>query len=90
MKATQNRGLQPAMDHLIENEGKPIPADGGASASSGTGAQPIDVDEDEDSEALRAALKLSKGDAPDVNNGEGTSEGAEAKVSKALLYLIIS
>ncbi|KAL0575584.1 hypothetical protein V5O48_006400 [Marasmius crinis-equi] len=26
LKATGNRGLQPAMDHILENEGKPVPA----------------------------------------------------------------
>jgi hypothetical protein len=57
VKATGGRGLQPAMDHILENEGKPVPSlsDVTTSSASGSSAQPMDVDEDEeDAEALRA------------------------------------
>ena len=64
------------MDHLIDNEGKPIP-----SADTSTGREVVNVDEDEDDEDLRAALNLSKGQ-PDANKGEG-STGEEAKVTTA-------
>ena len=72
LKATQNRGLQPAMDHLIENEGKPIPTN--PSADTGATNSAMNVDEDEDEEALRNALNLSKG----IDQSKGVE--AEAKV----------
>ena len=52
LKATGNRGLQPAMDHVIENEGKPVPDMQGVSESKGPA--PMDVD-DEDEDAKMAA-----------------------------------
>ncbi|KAH8104084.1 ubiquitin-related domain-containing protein [Cristinia sonorae] len=60
LKATGNRGLQPAMDHILENEGKPVPDISGVSETSGAsrpsagGGEPMDEDEDEDAAALRA------------------------------------
>ncbi|KAK7437387.1 hypothetical protein VKT23_018632 [Stygiomarasmius scandens] len=55
LKATGNRGLQPAMDHILENESKPVPSmdavSESASASNSGGA--MDVDDDEDMEALQ-------------------------------------
>ncbi|KAF8159397.1 ubiquitin-related domain-containing protein [Crassisporium funariophilum] len=54
LKATGNRGLQPAMDHIIEHEGQPIPDLSGVSEQpSGGGAMDVDGD-DEDTEALRS------------------------------------
>ena len=53
VKATGGRGLQPAMDHLLENEGNPVP-DLGSVTNSASTAQPMDEDEDEDAETLRA------------------------------------
>ncbi|KAI6013577.1 ubiquitin-related domain-containing protein [Pisolithus marmoratus] len=57
LRATNHRGLQPAMDHLLEHEGEPIPdagASGGSSLPSGSAAQStlaMDVDnDDEDAE----------------------------------------
>lgn len=41
------------MDHILENEGKPVP-DLGSVTSSSSSAQPMDEDEDEDAETLRA------------------------------------
>ena len=52
MKATGNRGLQPAMDHILEHEGQPIPDLGGVSEQASTSG-PMDVD-DEDAEALKS------------------------------------
>ena len=52
LKATGNRGLQPAMDHILEHEGQPIPDAVSEQASS---SGPMDVDnEDEDAEALKS------------------------------------
>lgn len=45
LRATNNRGLQPAMDHLLENEGKPVP--------DLSAAPPMDVDEEEEEEEER-------------------------------------
>ncbi|KAI6164516.1 ubiquitin-related domain-containing protein [Pisolithus thermaeus] len=60
LRATSHRGLQPAMDHLLEHEGEPIPeasASGGSSLVSEITAQStpaMDVDgDDDDAEALR-------------------------------------
>ena len=57
LKATSNRGLQPAMDHLIENEGKPVPDLSSVTSAASSrppqgGGDPMD--EDDDLEALRA------------------------------------
>ena len=52
MKATGNRGLQPAMDHILEHEGQPIPDLGGVSEQTSSSV-PMDVD-DEDAEALKS------------------------------------
>ncbi|KAG5643355.1 hypothetical protein DXG03_001037 [Asterophora parasitica] len=56
LKATGNRGLQPAMDHIFENEGKPVPDLGAVSevASSGARGDAMDVDDEEDADALRS------------------------------------
>ncbi|OAX35414.1 DNA-binding protein [Rhizopogon vinicolor AM-OR11-026] len=57
LRATNNRGLQPAMDHIIENEGKPVPDPSAAAPSASTG-EPMDVDgDDEDEEALRSLMR---------------------------------
>ncbi|CAL1714413.1 unnamed protein product [Somion occarium] len=58
LKATGGRGLQPAMDFILENEGKPVPDLSAVSSSrqatpSGGGGDAVDEDED-DAEALRA------------------------------------
>lgn len=62
MKATGNRGLQPAMDHILEHEGQPVPDLGAVSEKAGR-SEPMDVDEDdEDAEALKS-LGALKGNA---------------------------
>ncbi|KAF8902365.1 ubiquitin-related domain-containing protein [Gymnopilus junonius] len=78
LKATGNRGLQPAMDHILEHEGQPVPdlnAVNERSSASASAAMDVDAD-DEDIEALRS-LGVLKGDA-------GASEGGavEAKSIK--------
>lgn len=63
LKATGNRGLQPAMDHILEHDGQPVPdLSQATSAGAGSTGEPIEVDDDEDDEELRAALKISKGE----------------------------
>ncbi|KAI0074495.1 hypothetical protein K474DRAFT_1665336 [Panus rudis PR-1116 ss-1] len=86
LKATNNRGLQPAMDHILENESKPVPDLSSVSSAStqptggtggaGAGGEPMDEDEEE-LEALKAVY--GKGGA----GGEGGSGiGLEAKSIK--------
>ncbi|KAH7921179.1 hypothetical protein BV22DRAFT_1107326 [Leucogyrophana mollusca] len=89
LKATGNRGLQPAMDHILEHEGQPVPDPSASSAPSGSSDQPMDVDEDEeDAEALRS---LTKG-AGDVEAKVGdvaliVSVDIDAKLNH-ILYIV--
>ncbi|KAI0940721.1 hypothetical protein AcV7_003025 [Taiwanofungus camphoratus] len=58
LKATGGRGLQPAMDHILANEGKQIPDLSSVSASAApaadaSGGEPMDED-DEEMQALQA------------------------------------
>lgn len=77
------------MDHILENEGKPVPDLGsiGTSSSSSAPATGANIDEDdEDAVAIRAALGK-----PGASEGAGSSSatdpaGGDAKVSD-LLYL---
>ena len=76
LKATSNRGLQPAMDHILENEGNPVPDISAVTSSSsgpGTGTAGGDEDDD-DAEALQA-----------VYGAGGGSVDAQAKVRFLLL-----
>lgn len=62
LKATGNRGLQPAMDHILEHESQPVPDLGGVSESSGAGARnAMDVDDEEDAEALKSLGVVASG-----------------------------
>ncbi|KAF9006205.1 DNA-binding protein [Cyathus striatus] len=55
LKATGNRGLQPAMDHILEHEGHPVPDASAITETTATGGNRADEDEDdEDAEALKA------------------------------------
>ncbi|KAF9565906.1 hypothetical protein CPC08DRAFT_704335 [Agrocybe pediades] len=68
LKATGNRGLQPAMDHILEHEGQPIPDLSGVSEQASSSAAPMDVDEDdEDAEALKS-LGVLKADAVEAKS----------------------
>jgi hypothetical protein len=53
LKATNNAGLQPAMDHILENDGKPVPELGSIAAAQ-PAAAPGGGDDDEDMELLQA------------------------------------
>ncbi len=95
LKSTSNRGLQAALDFLVENEDKPVPADGG-SAPAAAKAQGGDGDE-EDEDELRAALGLSMaapGAAAESSaGGSGEGGGGVAQVRRSTLinsYLNIS
>ncbi|KAG6849617.1 hypothetical protein H0H93_006901 [Arthromyces matolae] len=52
LKATGSRGLQPAMEHILQNEGQPIPNLGAVTESSSIARN--DADDDEDADALRS------------------------------------
>jgi len=71
LKATNNRGLQPAMDHLVENEGNTVPDLSTVSSSTKPPGGGDPMDEDEDLEALRAVYGAG------AKSGDGE---AEAKV----------
>ncbi|KAI0675571.1 ubiquitin-related domain-containing protein [Trametes maxima] len=88
LKATGNRGLQPAMDFIIENEGKPIPdlssvSSSSVAAPSGGGGEPMDED-DEDIEALKAVYgkQIAAGGADASGSSTAGDAGAEAKSIK--------
>lgn len=54
LRATGHRGLQPAMDHLLEHEGEPIPDPSAAASATQPPIAPNQDDgDDEDTEALR-------------------------------------
>lgn len=73
LKATNNRGLQPALDHLTENEEKPVPDLSSVFAIQPAGGRDP-MEEDDDLEALRAVYGTGA-DGSDPNQSE-----AEAKV----------
>ncbi|KDR80793.1 hypothetical protein GALMADRAFT_1107099 [Galerina marginata CBS 339.88] len=67
LKATGNRGLQPAMDHILEHESHPVPDLSGVSEQAGS-STPMDIDEDdEDAEALKS-LGAIKGNAVEAKS----------------------
>lgn len=83
IKATNGRGLQPAMDFLLENEGKPVPELSTVSTSSSSqpsGGSGGDVD-DEDVEALQAVYGHKGGAEAQV---AAAAADVEAKVCTAL------
>ncbi|KAH9893190.1 ubiquitin-related domain-containing protein [Cubamyces lactineus] len=88
LKATGNRGLQPAMDFILENEGKPVPdlssvTSSSAPAPAASGADdPMDED-DEELETLKAVygkkLATGSGGSAPAASGAGNSAEGEAK-----------
>ena len=48
------------MDHIVENEGKPVPTDGG---SSNEPARPSAGGDDDDEEDFKLAMSLSQGES---------------------------
>lgn len=81
LKATSNRGLQPAMDFILENQDKPVPDL--SSVSSSSTSQPArtggDEDDDEDVEALKA-IYGHKGGVEAQSAAADAAADAEAKV----------
>ncbi|KDQ61906.1 hypothetical protein JAAARDRAFT_150857 [Jaapia argillacea MUCL 33604] len=80
LRATGGRGLQPAMDHIIEHEGQPIPDPSAPAAVSttpsagthGGAGEPMDED-DEELEALKAVY----------GKGAGSADAAAAAAAEA-------
>jgi hypothetical protein len=79
LRATNNKGLQPAMDFILEHNDDPIPdATSGATATSSTQphSEPTGDEDAEDAEVLRAAFGRSAA-------SEAVSDaGVEARVSR--------
>ncbi|KAF9517125.1 hypothetical protein BS47DRAFT_1371517 [Hydnum rufescens UP504] len=84
LKATSNRGLQPAMDHILENNDNPVPDLSVVSHSDppkhSTSGDAMDEDED-DAAVLRAAIGLSTGGTSQAG-GAVASATTEAKSIK--------
>ncbi|CAE7205089.1 unnamed protein product [Rhizoctonia solani] len=76
LKATNNAGLQPAMDHILENDGKPVPEL--SSITSSSAPPPQTGEDDEDLDALRAQY----GDAATSSSGGNPSAGGVAQSIK--------
>lgn len=89
LRATNNAGLQSALDHLEANEGKPVPdvaaqTAAAGSSSSGTGGVAGAGDYDEEEQAALLEMLKTKGQgAVDAATGSAPgSAGAEAKSIK--------
>ncbi|KAJ7065282.1 ubiquitin-related domain-containing protein [Mycena amicta] len=72
LKATGNRGLQPAMDHILEHDGQPVPDMTSVTESASRPSNPMDVDDDdEDADALKAlGLKAGEVEAKSIKCSE--------------------
>jgi len=84
LKATGGRGLQPAMDHILENDGKPVPELSSVSSSSAlapSGGEPMDEDED-DQEALRAVYGKTGAAGAAAAAAETAAEAKSIKCSE--------
>ncbi|KAI0291026.1 ubiquitin-related domain-containing protein [Multifurca ochricompacta] len=78
LRATNNKGLQPAMDFILEHNDDPIPdASTGTTATSSTQhpGDPMDEGDDEDAAALRAAYGIQ----PDTASQPGSGADLEAR-----------
>lgn len=81
LRATNNKGLQPAMDFILEHNDDPIPdftSGAAATSSAQPHGEPMNEDEDEDTAALRAAYGLRPGTANQADSGADP----EARVSR--------
>ena len=80
LRATNNKGLQPAMDFILEHNDDSIPdATSAAAATSSAQSQsgPMDEDDDEETAAIRAVYGVGPGAAAQ----DDSSGGVEARVS---------
>jgi len=77
LKATNNAGLQPAMDHILENDGKPVPESGSVAAAQ-PGGPPGNGEDDEDMELLQA--KFGGAAAAGSSSGDAPSDGAAKSI----------
>jgi len=82
LKATGGRGLQPAMDHILENEGKPLPDLSAVSSAPSTAAPSGDVPMDEDDQEEIEALKAVYGKAAVADGSAAALADQEAKSIK--------
>lgn len=51
------------MDHILENEGKPVPEAGAQQEQSGSSSTPMDVDDDEAADAAALGINIDVGEA---------------------------
>jgi UBX domain-containing protein 1/4 len=85
LRATNNNGLQPAMDFILEHNDDPIPdsTSGTAAASSAPPhSDPMAEDEDDDIAVLHSAYALSPGASGPGLTDSASSAGVEARVSR--------
>lgn len=88
VKATGGRGLQPAMDFILENEGKPVPDLSSVTAAGGSGGGDVPMDVDGDQEEL-SELQAVYGKAQ-VAPAAGSAEGGEPVEAKVGLDSAVS
>ena len=87
LKATGGRGLQPAMDFLIENEGKPVPDPSTVTSTAPVAQASRDMEvDDEEVEALKAVYG-SKGDVEAQLAASAADTAAEAKVGRFCAFI---
>ncbi|KAI9458407.1 hypothetical protein BJY52DRAFT_1186888 [Lactarius psammicola] len=85
LRATNNKGLQPAMDFILEHNDDPIPdVTSGAAATSSAQPQsgPMDEDDDEETAALRAVYGVSPGAAAQADDSGAGVEARSIKCSE--------
>ena len=80
LRATNNKGLQPAMDFILEHNDDPIP-DATSAAAASSSAQPPSGPMDEDDDEETAALRAVYGVNPVAAAQDDSSAGVEARVS---------
>jgi len=86
LRATQNRGLQPAMDHILENNDNPVPdlttQASSAPRTSAPSAMALDNEDEDDAAAIRAALGKASANVAPASGSEVSAEAGEAKSIK--------
>jgi hypothetical protein len=85
LRATKNKGLQPAMDFILEHNEDPIPdsTSGAAAASSAPPhSESMAEDNDVDVDVLRSAYALPPGSSGPSLTESASSAEVEAKVSR--------